>query len=158
LKNTKINTHINSTNYKIKQISVQEAYGVRHPVLRKGKPLESCAFNGDFLDTTLHFGIFDKEALLGICSLLKNTTPLISTKTQYQLRGMAILKPYQNKGLGGILLKHVENILTAQNIELIWCNARESAVHFYKKNGYNIAGNPFNIKDIGLHYVMYKNL
>ena len=158
MKITKINKHINSSDYKIKQITAEEAFTVRHPVLRAGKPIETCAFDGDNLDTTFHFGIFDNETLIGICTFLKNTTSYASEKAQYQLRGMAVLKPYQNKGLGSIILKHGENVLKAKNINLVWCNAREVAANFYKKKGYKTIGKPFNIKDIGLHYVMIKKL
>ena len=45
-----------------------------------------------------------------------------------------------------------------KNAKIIWCNARENAVNFYKKNRYQIIGESFNIKDIGLHYLMYKVL
>jgi GNAT superfamily N-acetyltransferase len=158
LKITKIDTLINTSNYKIKKISAPEAYSVRHPVLREGKPLESCIFEGDELNSTIHLGILVDETLVGVCSFLKNTTPYVSEKAQYQLRGMAVLQSHQNKGLGGIILKHGESYLKAQNTALIWCNAREIAANFYKNNGYKIVGKPFNIKHIGLHYVMCKKL
>jgi len=77
---------------------------------------------------------------------------------QYQLRGMAVLKPFQGKGLGEFILRHGDVLLKEKNAKIIWCNARENAVHFYKKNAYQIIGEPFNIKDIGLHNVMYKVL
>jgi len=96
--------------------------------------------------------------LIGICSFFKNTNLDFPETAQYQLRGMAILKAFQGKGLGKIILKHGEELLQEKKAKIIWCNARELAVNFYKKNGYQIIGEPFNIKDIGLHYVMYKGL
>jgi len=158
LKNTKIKKIISTSSYTIKIISSKETYSVRHSVLRIGKPIESCVFNGDDLETTIHLGIFAKENLIGICSFFKNTNPNIPEKQQFQLRGMAILKPYQGKGLGKIILKHGETLLKDKNAKIIWCNARENAVNFYKKNRYQIIGESFNIKDIGLHYLMYKVL
>ena len=71
---------------------------------------------------------------------------------------MAVLKCFQGKGLGYTLLNYAENFLKEKNVKIIWCNAREIALDFYKKNGYRIMGNPFNIGDIGLHFTMYKNL
>ena len=71
---------------------------------------------------------------------------------------MAVLKPLQGKGLGKTILRHGEVLLKEKNVNIIWCNAREIAVNFYKKNGYQIIGESFNIKDIGLHYAMYKVL
>ena len=77
---------------------------------------------------------------------------------QFQLRGMAVLKPYQNKGFGNLLLNKAEELVTQRKGTLIWCNAREVAVTFYKKNGFEIIDKPFVIPKIGLHYVMYKTL
>lgn len=71
---------------------------------------------------------------------------------------MAILKNFQGKGLGQKILSFGENLLKEKNTRIIWCNAREVATKFYKKNGYQISGDPFPIGDIGLHYLMFKLL
>lgn len=145
--------------YAIKHISAIETYNVRQPVLRNGKPIESCVFDGDNLDTTFHLGIYDAtDKLIGVCSFFKNNHKLLSEALQYQLRGMAILDEYQGLGLGTIILTHGETLLKNQSTEIIWCNARENATTFYKKIGYQIIGDSFDIKDIGLHYSMYKTL
>lgn len=145
-------------NYSVKQITATETYVVRHPVLRAGKPIESCVFNGDDLETTYHFGIHDGNNLIGVASFLKNSHANFEEVKQYQLRGMAILKAYQGMGIGHELLKHCDAFLIKKDVELIWCNAREIAVNFYKKNGFSVIGSPFNIKDIGPHFTMKKPL
>lgn len=96
--------------------------------------------------------------MVGICSFFKNNHQSINENNQYQLRGMAILKAYQGEGLGTIILSYGETFLKKTNTRTVWCNAREVAVNFYKRNGYQIHGNAFYIKDIGLHYVMFKDL
>jgi len=150
--------NIITTNYKIKIICSTDTYSVRHPILRTEKPIESCVFEGDDLETTIHFGIFSEENLVGICSFYKNSHPNILETPQYQLRGMAVLMPFQNKSLGKKILRHAEDFLKEKSDIIIWCNAREIAINFYKKNGYQIIGEPFHITDIGLHCVMYKVL
>jgi len=145
-------------NYTIKPIASTKTYLVRLPVLRKGKAIESCIFDGDDLETTFHLGIYLENELVGVCSFFRNNSKLISAEFQYQLRGMAILETQQGLGLGTIILRHGESILKQQNTPIIWCNAREKAINFYKKMGYNFIGEPFEIKDIGLHYRMYKEL
>jgi ribosomal protein S18 acetylase RimI-like enzyme len=150
---------IKTSNYIVKIISSKETHTVRHPVLRAGKPVDSCVFDGDNLETTLHLGILHEHKLIGVSSFFKKSNSIISSeKTQYQLRGMAVLESFQGKGLGHILLKHGENMLREKHITAIWCNAREVAINFYKKNNYQVIGKSFIIKDIGLHYTMYKNL
>jgi len=150
--------NISTSNYKIKIICSKETYSVRHPILRAGKSIESCVFEGDDLETTIHFGVFSKENLVGICSFYKNSHPNILETPQYQLRGIAVLKPFQGKGFGKKILRHAEDFLKEKRAIIIWCNAREIAINFYKKNGYQIIGEPFYIRDIGLHYAMYKVL
>lgn len=142
--------------YSVKQISSQETYPVRQPVLRPGKPIESCIFPGDDLPSTTHFGVFDNNNLIGIASLFRSTSPDIKGSTQYQLRGMAVLATHQKKGLGDMLLSAAEKHAANLNADVIWFNAREVAVGFYKKAGYEIAGDIFTIPDVGPHYVMFK--
>ena len=144
--------------YSIKQIPSKDTFAVRLPVLRPGKPVESCIFEGDDLPSTVHFGIFDNENLAGIVSVFEAATPLLPQQKQFQLRGMAVLDTYQKKGLGDLLVKAAEDYIKSAQAETIWFNAREIAVGFYDKMGYKITGDPFTISDIGIHYVMYRNI
>ena len=68
----------------IKKIAASETYSVRLPLIRKGKPIESCRFDGDDLKSTQHFGLYLSQKLVGIISLFKKIIPLslkkISTK------------------------------------------------------------------------------
>ena len=44
--------------HSIQKITSTETYPVRHIVLRAGKPIESCQFDGDELGSTHHFGYY----------------------------------------------------------------------------------------------------
>ena len=142
----------------IKEIPSKDTYIVRQPVLRKGKPIESCIFEGDDLNTTHHFGLFENDDLIGIISLFSQTNTIFADKNQAQIRGMAILENHQKKGFGEALVKYCEDYCRTQNVDLIWFNARTAAVGFYKKMNYQIIGEPFDIKDLGEHYLMFKKL
>ncbi|WP_067149600.1 GNAT family N-acetyltransferase [Pseudotamlana agarivorans] len=149
---------MNPSEFQIKQISAQETYKVRLPVLRPGKPADSCVFDGDTLKSTIHFGIYLHDDIIGICSFFKNSHPHIVDNQQYQLRGMAVLEAYQGMGIGNSVLQFGEAYLKSKNIKTIWCNAREVAIRFYEKCGYQIFGEPFDIPDIGTHFTMQKSL
>ncbi len=140
----------------IKEIAALETFPVRHPVLRAGKPIESCHFTGDELETTKHFGLFENDELAGIVTILETKSDLFEDENQFQLRGMAVLEKHQKKGFGEKLLEVAENYAKKQNVGLIWMNAREIAVGFYERNGYKKAGNLFEISGVGPHYVMCK--
>lgn len=141
---------------KIKEISAKETYLVRQPVLRNGKSIESCAFDGDNFESTHHFGLFKDDSLIGIISILHSYNTIFAEKRQAQIRGMAILSAHQKKGYGEQLIKHCEEYCRTTNIDLIWFNARTEAVGFYKKINYQTTGIPFEIVDVGEHIVMFK--
>ena len=142
----------------IKKISSNETYPVRHEVLRKGKPIETCQFKGDDDDNTTHFGLFLENKLVGIISIFKENNTLFPESNQFQIRGMAVLEEFQGKGLGAELVKKAENYCINLNTDLIWFNARENAVPFYKKLDYKIMGDSFLIPDVGIHFVMCKKI
>jgi len=142
----------------IKIISPLDTYTVRHPELRKGKPLSSCAFQGDELPSTLHLGAFLSKNLIGVASFMANSTDDNFSKQQMQLRGMAVLEAEHQKGYGAQILKEGEFILKKQGCELLWMNARIKAVGFYERLGYRKLGDAFEISEVGLHYKMLKNL
>lgn len=142
----------------IKKINSIDTYPVRHEVLRKGKPIETCQFKGDDDENTVHFGLYQNEQLIGVVSIFREKNVLFSETTQFQIRGMAVLKEFQGNGFGAELVKEAENYCVNLNTNLIWFNAREKAVEFYKKLGYAIIGDSFLIPDVGIHFVMYKKM
>lgn len=142
----------------IKEIPAIETFLVRHPVLRQGKPIDSCRFDGDELPTTHHFGLFMDDNLVGVISVFEKQQQLFNGGQQFQIRGMAVLEDYQKKGLGESLMKQAEEFIKTQNGTLIWFNARIIAVGFYQKLGYQNIGDAFEIEDVGTHYVLFKRL
>lgn len=142
----------------IQKITSKQTYAVRHSVLRQGKPIESCCFEGDDLETTTHFGVIVDKNIVGIVSIFQNKSDIFVAENQYQIRGMAVLDDFQQKGFGRELVLYCENYILTKNGNLIWFNARENAVVFYQKLGYTTHGNSFIIDGIGSHYVMYKML
>lgn len=143
---------------KIVKITTQETYLVRNSVLRPGKALETCYFDGDDLETTAHFGIKVDNNIVGVVSVFENKNSNFTMNNQLQVRGMAVLETYQKKGLGEKLLLYVEKYAKENNFQLIWFNARESALNFYRKLEYQTIDKPFEIGDIGIHYVMFKQI
>lgn len=142
----------------LKKITTIATYPVRHAVLRKGKPIETCSFDNDDDPTTKHFGLFDNEELKGVVSVFEKKNPIFNEIKQFQIRGMAVLENAQGYGLGKILMLEAEKYCNAEKGEIIWFNARENAVGFYENMDYRINGTSFDISGIGIHYVMFKEL
>jgi ribosomal protein S18 acetylase RimI-like enzyme len=142
----------------IKQIPSQDTFAVRQPVLRPGKSVDTCIFDGDDLPTTIHYGIYDNDEILGVISVFEASHVYFTEERQFQIRGMAVLENQQKKGLGDLLVQAAEQYISQQNGEKIWFNAREIAVGFYNKMGYTVIGEQFDIAGVGPHYVMHKTL
>ncbi len=76
----------------------------------------------------------------------------------YQLRGMAVSPEHRGLGTGAALLNSAEQYLKQMDVVLVWMNAREHAVSFYQRHGYEKKGTLFEIEGIGPHYYMDKYL
>lgn len=140
----------------IKKINFLETFPIRSAVLRQGKPMETCSFLGDDALETTHFGLFIENNIIGVASVFKISNDNFDIKNQYQLRGMAILEAYQSSGFGKLLIEEIFNFIESNQVELLWFNARETAVLFYEKLGCSKKGPSFEIPDIGTHFLMYK--
>ena len=145
--------------FTVKIINYKDTYSIRNKILRPGKPLASCFFDGDENENSYHFGIFeDEKDLIGVASFFNKNNENFNTNKVFQLRGMAVLDGYQGKGVGANLLIHAEAYMKNFKSVIVWCNARSVAIPFYKKIGYQTKGSPFQIPEVGEHMVMYKLL
>lgn len=140
----------------IKKINYLDTFPVRSAVLRQGKPMETCSFLGDEAVGTTHFGLYIENNIIGVASVFTSNNENFDNKNQYQLRGMAILEAYQNTGFGKLLIEEIFNFIESNQVELLWFNARETAVPFYEKLGFIKTGSSFGIPEIGTHFLMYR--
>ena len=142
----------------IKSISSSETYPIRHQVLRVGRPIESCKFDGDEQTETIHFGAFENNKLVGIISCYLTNGCHFYTGKNYQIRGVAIQGHLQQKGYGKALMLHAENFLRQINCNTIWLNARTNANQFYTKLDYTEIGAAFEVPLIGKHQCFFKKI
>ena len=127
-------------------------------MLRQGRPIEDCVFEGDLDPQTIHLGAYIDNKLVGVLSAYKKNTTAFDTAESYQIRGVAVLTTAHRKGIGSALMAHIEKLLEKRKIRLIWLNARITALDFYTALAYNKKGNAFEIAGIGTHYCFYKTL
>jgi predicted GNAT family N-acyltransferase len=142
--------------FDIRKITAAETYPIRHQILRQNEPLEKCIYPNDEAETTFHLGLFEEENLVGIISVFETRKELFEDLKQFQIRGMAVLENHRKKNYGAALVKQAIAILENEQDFLIWFNAREIAVGFYEKLGFERTGAIFEIVPIGLHYIMFK--
>ena len=141
----------------VKQITVQDTYPLRIEILRNGKAI-NYHFVGDKHKESIHLGAFLDNKCIGIVTLVPNSHATFPNVLTYQLRGMAVDKSLQKRGVGKLLIEESFRFLKeGRKCEILWCNARIIAVEFYKKMGFSIKGNKFQIPNVGPHYMMFTN-
>ncbi len=78
--------------------------------------------------------------------------------TEAQIRYMAVANNHQRQGIGQQLLEALENRANQQGIHIITLHARESAIGFYKKQGYKIIEKSHRLFSTIQHFKMQKTL
>ena len=131
----------------------EKYYRLRWEVLRAPwqQPIGSERAADDVTATHLML-LNEKEEALGVCRLH------LATPEEAQIRFMAIHPDYQGQGLGQKLLAQAEEKAQAAGATIITLQARENAVKFYQKCGYQLLEKTHLLFDEIQHYKMCKSL
>ena len=141
----------------IRQVSTEEIRPLRHRILRPGQGFEETLYPGDDLAETVHLGAFEGERLVGIASLYREDRAG-GPAGGWRLRGMATDADVRGTGFGAAVLSGcVDHVTTSGGSEL-WCNARLSAVGFYRRAGFEVVSEEFDVLGIGAHVVMARTV
>ncbi len=132
----------------------EQYYNLRYEVLRKPwlQPKGSEKDDGD--KSSIHRMIIDESngKAVAVGRLQFNTSE------EAQIRYMAVSDNYQLKGYGNIIVKTLEDIALNKGIKNIILQARENALKFYWKNGYEIIEKSYLLFDEIQHWLMVKKI
>jgi L-Ala-D/L-Glu epimerase len=143
----------------VREIETAETIPIRWSVLRPGFPPETAQFLGDDAPGTRHFGAFLDGQLAGVASLYNAGLPgTLSPERGRQLRGMATSPEARGAGCGRALLAACVAAAEEEGCALLWCNARTSAVDFYRNHGWVVCSDEFDIPTVGPHFRMRRTL
>ncbi len=140
----------------IEQINANETLSLRQSILRPNSPLSECMYEGDDENTTVHLGAIKEGVVVGIVSIYQRPCPDISTECGFQFRAMATALSIRGQGVGFQLLKAAQDHAKNKGAKYLWANARSVAIDFYKKAGYSIYPDKFEIQGVGPHYLISK--
>ena len=136
----------------ILSIKVSKCYPLRHKMLRKGKPLETCYFDGDNSKETFHLGALVDKEIIGIISIYEKELSQFKNSKGAQFRGIAVASKHQRKGVASKLINYAQKeTIKRINPKYIWLNGRISANNLYLGRGFDLIGDPFEINTIGIH-------
>ena len=140
------------------EVPTSEVLVLRMSVLRDGTPSQDPRYADDDAEGSVNLGIRESGILVACSTWLPRPWPLDQSAPATQLRGMAVAKHLQSKGLGNILLQ--AGITRAKTLEstYVWARARDRALYFYERNGFETIGDQFIDETSGLahHLVMLK--
>ena len=75
-----------------------------------------------------------------------------------QIRSISVEPNWEGKGIGTIILKELEKIVTSKGAKRIIIHARNNAIKFYKKNGYHSIKKSYTLFGVIPHTLMEKRI
>lgn len=123
-----------SETIQIEQIFPSLTWRIRQQAMYPEKEITDMELADDF--EGIHFGLYFNHELTAVVSLFVKDGIA-------QFRKMAVLPSKQGNGLGKLLLQYVIDYCKQQPVQLLWCNARTSAIGFYTKIGFVTEGVPY---------------
>ncbi len=128
-------------------------YDLRYRVLRApwNQPRGSEKNDGDA--TAIHLAYFENGVILGVVRLDTQ-----QSETWAQVRFMAVEEDVQGKGIGKQLMATAENFAKNLGFKNIVLHAREKALPFYQKLGYELLEKSHLLFGEIQHFKMQKSL
>lgn len=128
----------------VRFVSVDDVRPLRREVLRVGMPDATVEFDGDDEPATFHVAAVDDLAsVVAVSSWMHRPLAEDPSASSLQLRGMATRETFQGSGIGGRLLEfgfaHARTIA----VRWVWANARDTALNFYVRHGFDVVGDGF---------------
>jgi GNAT superfamily N-acetyltransferase len=122
----------------IRPLIAEETHRLRRQALRDGDPTAVVHQDTDERPATWHLGAVEPSGrVVGTSTFFAEPFPLDPARPgAVRLRSMAVDDDWRRRGLGSVLLAAAEARLVAEGAQLLWANARDSALGFYAKAGF----------------------
>ncbi len=128
------------SDYEVVELTADATHPLRLAVLRFDTLTKEVVFPEDTLPGTLHLGLrVGGEVVATSTWVLREH----DGQPAMQLRGMATARHLQSSGLGGMLLQAGCARCAEAGVALVWANARDSALGFYRRHGFEVVGDGF---------------
>jgi GNAT superfamily N-acetyltransferase len=143
----------------VAEVPAEATHDLRWRILRGSRPGAAVVFPEDGRPGAFHLAVCHDDTILAVASFSAEATPYRPDRSAVRLRGMAVDWPFQQHGLGRLLVTSVIDRLRADGVAVLWCNARDSAGGFYARLGFEVMGEGFVLPESGIaHHVMLLDL
>lgn len=127
----------------VRRVTAADVRPLRQEVLRAGMADRTVVFDGDDELDTVHLAAFDADdRMIGTSTWLLRPCTFEPTSRAVQLRGMATRAHLQSRGVGSALLQAGFSHWVDE-AEIVWANARDAALAFYERHGFETRGPGF---------------
>jgi len=120
----------------VEEVESRELHTLRRNVLRGGDPTVVVEDPRDSEPSSLHLAVRVDGYVVTSGSFYVATSPVNPTQSSMQLRYLATDPIFQSQGLGAALLREAETRLIRRGVDLLWANARDTALEFYLREGW----------------------
>jgi predicted GNAT family N-acyltransferase len=145
---------------RVEDVPAEATHDLRWRILRDSRPGAAVGFPEDSRRDAFHLAVRDADGtIVAVASFSTEATPHRPGRPAVRLRGMAVDGPAQHHGLGRLLVTTVVDRLQRDGVEVLWCNARDSAAGFYARLGFDVVGDGFVLPESGIaHHVMLREI
>ncbi|HWC68681.1 MAG TPA: GNAT family N-acetyltransferase [Acidimicrobiales bacterium] len=145
---------------RVVEVAAPATHDLRRRVLRDGTPSDVVEFRGDDTPGVVHLAALAASGeIVGVVTMLPVPCPHRPGCSTRQLRGMAVDPAWQGRHVGAALLRAFVERARAGGAEAVWANARDSALGFYERAGFTVAGDGFVTDDTRLpHHAVVLDL
>ena len=81
--------------------------------------------------------------LVAVASWSPETTEVRPARAPFRLRGMAVAPSHEGRGVGRLIFRAGMEELKRRGCDLLWANARDTAIGFYTRAGMAVVGDGF---------------
>lgn len=124
----------------VRVLRAEQTHPLRLSVLRRDTLSKQVEFAEDAWPGVQHLGLVADGVVVAVSTWVPR--PHLGSPA-VQLRGMATDRARQGYGLGGVLLEAGIARQVANGVQLVWANARNTALGFYLRHGFVVEGDGF---------------
>lgn len=145
--------------HQVVALGIDDIMSLRVRVLRQGTPTTHCSYPEDNYHDVVHLGVIDSGGVIATSTWFAKPCPERDGVASMQLKGMAVDTSRQIGGLGRAVIDAGIAHAQKHGAHLVWARARDSALEFYLKCGFEIAGEGFIDEPTGMpHHIVVRSI
>lgn len=151
---------------RVERCTTAQILPLRLAVLRDGTLSQDANYSEDEFPGAVHLAIREQTDGTSTDGIVIATSTWIPRPypfdqatppaTALQLKGMAVATTVQSRGLGAALLAAGLELAASLGASCVWARARDSALYFYERHGFDEVGEQFidEVTGLGHHIVV----